>query len=276
MPKISGLGTESVAHEGISDAKGNVTSTGETSDGFVFCGASKEGYYRTSNIRFIFKEKKEGRWQPWNPIVEVVLKRIVKPIPMYAKRVETKIPADATEIGYDLEIGDWIVPYGKGRVSDFIFAVDRTITSESDFRATLRLGFSNKGDGVLPQPDAKSLGSELLLPPVAPENGYESKRTWTSGESPNASGPDTFVEPPDAVAYFFRVRTVLDEKGKVKSALYGKIYQDVRLYVGTKAPKAGLGFTYYLNPTANDRNVEFDPHRNLFTDLRSLDQPTAP
>ncbi len=26
-------------------------------------------------------------------------------------------------------------------------------------------------------------------------------------------------------------------------------------------------FTYYLNPSPNDRNLEFDPKRNLFTNL---------
>ena len=58
---------------------------------------------------------------------------------------------------------------------------------------------------------------------------------------------DTFSKP----NYFFRVRTVLDEHGNVKSALYGKIYGDF------------MQFTYYLNPTPNDHNIEFDPPRNL-------------
>jgi hypothetical protein len=28
--------------------------------------------------------------------------------------------------------------------------------------------------------------------------------------------------------------------------------------------RGGLIFTYYYNPTANDRNLEFDPKKNLF------------
>lgn len=39
---------------------------------------------------------------------------------------------------------------------------------------------------------------------------------------------------------------------------------------------ANLRFTYYLNPTPNDRNVEFDPKRNLFTNLKSDERVTAP
>jgi len=188
----------------------------------------------------------------------------------------TKIPVDATEIGFDLQAGDWVAPYGKGSVGDFIFVVNRTIKSSREYRATLQLSFNNKGDGLIPQPDANSHGSELLLPRIAPENGYEPARTWNRGRAPSVSRPDLFEETANVAAYFFRVRTVLDEKGKVKSAVYGKLYEDVRLYVGTKSPKAGLGFTYYLNPTPNDRNVEFNPQKNLFTASHDLDQVTAP
>lgn len=35
-------------------------------------------------------------------------------------------------------------------------------------------------------------------------------------------------------------------------------------------------FTYYLNPTPNDRNIEFDPKRNLFTNLSSSEEVRDP
>lgn len=37
-----------------------------------------------------------------------------------------------------------------------------------------------------------------------------------------------------------------------------------------------MNFTYCLNPTPNDRNVEFDPKHNLFTDLKPLEQVLEP
>jgi hypothetical protein len=256
--------------------QGVVTATGDSLTGWVFYGAEKEGYYKTTGLEYEFSQKKDGRWQPWNPTVEVVLKRIVNPIPMFAKRVETKIPEDAMAVGFDLEASDWVAPYGKGSADDLLFTVKRTIKSDRDYKATLELGFSNKGDGLLPLRGVKGLGSELLLPRTAPETGYESGRTWISERAPNASGPDTFSKPSDVEAYFFRVRTVLDEKGKVITALYGKIDGDFGLYMGTKEPRAGLGFTYYLNPTPNDRNVEFNPKRNLFTDLKGMETVRTP
>jgi len=35
-------------------------------------------------------------------------------------------------------------------------------------------------------------------------------------------------------------------------------------------------FTYYLNSTSNDPNVEFDPKRNLFTGLKDDERVLAP
>ena len=64
--------------------------------------------------------------------------------------------------------------------------------------------------------------------------------------------------------YYFRVRTVLDGNGNVKSALYGKIYGDF------------MQFNYYLNPTPNDRNVEFDPKKNLMENLGPLESVSEP
>jgi hypothetical protein len=37
-----------------------------------------------------------------------------------------------------------------------------------------------------------------------------------------------------------------------------------------------MQFTYYLNPTPNDRNIEFDPKQNLIHNLKSFERVTAP
>ena len=51
----------------------------------------------------------------------------------------------------------------------------------------------------------------------------------------------------------------LDKDGKIISANYTKVVGDFS-FRGT----GGVTFTYYFNPTANDRNLEFDPTKNLF------------
>jgi hypothetical protein len=37
-----------------------------------------------------------------------------------------------------------------------------------------------------------------------------------------------------------------------------------------------VSFTYYLNPTPNDRNLEFDGKNNLFKDPESLEEVYNP
>jgi hypothetical protein len=105
------------------------------------------------------------------------------------------------------------------------------------------------------------------MPRPAPENGYKTSQVW---EWSNLQQPETVL------GYFIRVRTTLDEKGAVKSALYGKIQGDVLFYVGTIRPHPGINFTYYLNPSINSRNIEFDPKQNLLKNLSHSQQVTAP
>jgi hypothetical protein len=64
--------------------------------------------------------------------------------------------------------------------------------------------------------------------------------------------------------YVFRVRSVVDSNGNMISTHYGKIYGDF------------MKFDYYLNPTPNDRSIEFDPKQNLLGGLKPFEQVTAP
>ena len=62
--------------------------------------------------------------------------------------------------------------------------------------------------------------------------------------------------------FCFRIRTKFDDKGNVVEGYYGKIYGDVVMkwsYLGVSR----VGFLYYLNPTPNDRNLEWDMKNNL-------------
>jgi hypothetical protein len=67
------------------------------------------------------------------------------------------------------------------------------------------------------------------------------------------------------------VRTVVDEKGEIKSAYYGKIIGDIQFWGNRR-----MRFAYCLNPTPLDRNMEFDPKRNLFGDLPSSERVRTP
>jgi hypothetical protein len=262
--------SDTFSRSGKTDANGLFIA--EEKAGFeIHYGASSTDYYRSLG-RFDFKTEKDGRYQPWNPIFDVTLKKIVNPIPMYAKRLETKFPVEAWAVGFDLAESDWVIPYGHGKVSDMVFEINRAIRGAREFDAALKLTFFNKGDGIYAVPiESQNMASELRLPHEASQSGYAAERIWQFGSNETKSNEDRQKQ-----SYFYRVRTVLDSSGHVVTALYGKIHGDIKFYVGTKAPKPGLGFTYYLNPTPNDRNVEFDPKRNLFTNLKDEERVTAP
>jgi hypothetical protein len=254
--------------QGLTDTNGVVLlshpNTGSIGVAFQ---ANKAGYYATTKGHQ-FVEFKDGDPEKWNPTVTLLLKKIGQPIAMYAKKEEIKMPKENEPVGFDLMIGDWIAPYGTGKTADVFFTVHRKITSPQEFDADLKLTFPNAGDGVAIVPPAPDTGSPLVMPHSAVEEGYQPVLTWSYHNFTETSEP--------ASGYFFRVHTVLDENGNVKSALYGKIQGDVRFYVGTKAPRAGIGFQYYLNPTPNSRNVEFDPKQDLLGGLKSFEQVKNP
>ena len=244
------------------DEKGIVKGSAKSKGNYIYYSATApNGYYVTKRARYDYTHQEDGRWQPDNQKFEVVLKRIKNPIPMYAKGVGLVrglvIPVLGKEVGFDLMEADWVPPYGRGRVSDFIFKMENRFVSVYDFDCSLAISFSNQGDGLIGVKKPLGQGSELRLEYWAPSDGYkpvlERKAFAHSKMEPITVGFDREQN------YYFRVRTVLDENGEIESAHYGKIHGDVEF-----SPYEEISFRYYLNPTPNDRNLEFDPERNLF------------
>lgn len=224
--------------------------------------AAKAGYYpvHVAEGRRLLTPK-EG--PPGEITIEVMLKRIKHPVPMYAKRVEVKIPESNKPIGYDLVQGDLVAPYGKGQISDLVFETERHVVSSEDYDGTLTLRFSNEGDGLIAHEIEHPDPPGLQMPYAAPDDGYVSSKTWEESRHTSETGKGKIISTAsNRMNYFIRVRTVRDNEGKIVSALYGKIHGDFRWFIGARAPKSGLAFTYYLNPDGT-RNIEYDPKRNL-------------
>lgn len=228
------------------------------------------GYYETHS-GCVLQKIVDGRWEPWNTVITAVVRRVVNPIPMYAKRIETDLPLADQPVGYDLVIGDWIAPHGKGANSDFVFMITKKrVVSWTDFDASLSLSFSNKNDGVQKR-DVPVGGSSFHWPYNAPENGYGGSWQVSVGYVPGKG----YFTTNESTASFFRIRTVTNEQGKTVSAYYGKIPGPIKFDV--RDTKTGwLQFTYYLNPMPNDRNLEFDPSKNLFKDLKDSERVSEP
>ncbi len=245
---------------------------------FAYGPYPKGNYYQVPSLHYQFKEVINGRWEPWNPQLEIVVPRILNPIPLHARRVgfgpNVELPA-LGPVGFDLVVSDWVAPHGKGKRADFLFTHKVNLAAadmDAPFDSVFTITFANPGDGIQSRP-AKAALRLLELPREAPEAGYEPKLerqvSWAGKGTPMKTGMR------EGQNYFFRVRTVLDPNGKVISALYGKIYGDIA-FDAANSPKGYVQFVYYLNPTSLDRNLEFDPKRNLFPDRVSGTNITEP
>ena len=251
----------STVTDGITDTNGifTLTHTAHSEYADISFEAKKDGYYsiwQQVNLQAPYEEAK------WNPTKVLVLKKIGKPIAMYARRLNTHVPDLDKPVGFDLAVGDWIAPYGKGISTDINFMghFDKYPDGESDF--TLTVSFPKDGDGIQEfyVPDVEK-GSGLHSPHEAPANGYQSQWVQTDKRKPGQA-IETNQDPNRN--YFYRVRTVKDHEGNIVSAHYGKIYGDF------------MQFSYYLNPTPNDRNIEYDPKQNLLQGLQSFEQVSQP
>jgi hypothetical protein len=266
---------------GLTDTNGLCVLTGNGTDGSVGIGILKDGYYYgNAEVSFTNGDHILNRWLPWNPTVEVIIQKKGVQVPMYARKVnEVKIPTENQSVGFDLMVGDWVAPYGKGETSDFLFKFESKPEPEvppreiRPFDVTLTLSFSNDGDGIQSVFVPQRVHTGLRLPRQAPAGGYEPKLTK---HQQTERGQVPHIEFRDDQNYFFRVRTKKDAQGNIVSALYGKIDGDFNQESGGIVARGWLSFTYYLNPEPNSRNMEFDPKQNLFKNLPPLERVTAP
>jgi len=250
---------------GLTDKKGVFVASHKSTNSLGFS-VQKDNYYESGG-GYHFETSSNGKWQPWNPESKVILRKIVKPVPMYARSTQMSkliIPIENKPIGFDLIEYDWVAPYGHGQISDFIFRLERNFVDDHHFNCKLFINFSNKYDGIQQIKNEYS-HSMFNLPRNAPETGYDSSltRVFTSEHDPTDK----------SLNFIFRVRSEMSGS-KLARAMYGKIYGDIEFDPKGKNT-ASILFDYYLNPDYTN-NLEFDPKQNLFTNIKSYEGLSRP
>lgn len=272
-------GSEDI-NKGKSDKDGRYRATGRGNHS-VMINVVKSGYY-PAQLLGLSRDKDHD--------VEVVLPRILNPVSMYALRnVSLKFPVQGEWLGFDFEAADWVAPHGKGKTADILFrfrnefkgwdddlrypedmekavaiskegcAVKKVEWSMDLFRrdfgkwdGVMEISFPGEKEGLVET--AKFLSySRFKMPHSAPLEGYvpswryedRSYRSWSARKDKG---------------FFLRTRVLLDKQGNIVSANYAKVMGDFFL----DAKHSCVSFAYYFNPTPNDRNLEFDPKKNLF------------
>ncbi len=274
------LGAEQV-RSGVSDPAGAFVARG-TAIGRVLVRAEAPGRYPVELELPPADEPRERR---------LILREVRRPVALHVRRFRVEWgeaeprPPGTVEIQtyeLDLERGEPLPPRGRGTRADVRVRVERQFLgwkfppavmadlrapyagaplgeAEARFlygrwRARFELSVPEPGGGLVEVREGHLAYSALQLPHLAPEEGYVSLRTWEcrTGER---CGDD--LRRPDR-GYFLRVRPIRDPSGAVVSWHYAKLTAGLQF-----DPRGELGLTVHFSPTPGDRNLEFDPARNL-------------
>jgi len=159
-----------ISKESLSGGDGRFTAESLTV-GEVSFAANKDGYYETTG-QFEFRDAKGNRWMPWNPELQLVLRKKINPVKMYARNTRwsvMEIPVVGEPVGFDLMEYAWMPPYGGGKHPDFIFKLDRRYAARDDYDLELTISFPNQFDGIQLFKEDLKHGSIFKLLRHAPE-----------------------------------------------------------------------------------------------------------
>jgi cell division protein FtsL len=202
----------------------------------------------------------------------VIMKRIKNPIPMKVTSFlskEISIPECDVQYLYDLELNDFLPPYGKGEVGD-IFIVLKKYNINNDVE-TLEVTIKAKDHGCGFSNffvDDRESGSQLWSNYEAPVNGYSAEFKLRI----DSRNPENFMNQDPTKNLYFRVRPKISPITKETLWNYGKIYGPISFWAMKKNWSHGAAIikldSIYFNPNAGDRNVEFDPSKNLIKNMK--------
>jgi protocatechuate 3,4-dioxygenase beta subunit len=253
---------------GRTDADGRLA-MGGFSTGEVIFNVAKDGYYRTYGRVWFQRHRHVADGTCWemdklygqdfwpaenqagkchSMSCKVVLKKVRNPHPMLAFDVDTAWPPDMEEMGFDLEVGDWVVPKGKGKQVDVLFrrtTVENGIPGDCGEQVKMVFGENGSGDGCICLD--KEFWSERGWLVEAPENNYEEQFAVSEQSAELAAGEKYLV---------VRTRVIRDHKGNIVSARYGLIPQ-IRITRRKSLPAyTRIQFFGWMNTQNNERGLE--------------------
>ena len=271
--------------EGETNDKGMYAATGRTNCGeAVFRLHKNLGFYDTPRVKVPF-DRAGGKpvplfqwWKPDNQVVTVKLQRVEHPIPLCVKNVRPKVAPgtfDGTNavLRYDLVLGDWLPPEGKGERADLEIRTKLTIDEVLQVGKLRKLVFHTFSNAVRFLGEGNGCRAEMTTPTagiklrVAPTDGYGDEIKILHGTKKFMDGPNAYAkkltDSDSNRCYYFRIRSRFDEIGNLVEAYYGKVYGDFNFHGRWDLGFRGVDFLYYLNPKSLDRNLEWDMKTNL-------------
>ncbi len=196
-------------------------------------------------------ERVGGKWQPWNPTVQIPLKEKRNPIPMHGMGGTYCRKIMGEPVGFDLEKCAWVAPYGNGEHADVSIGF-----RHGDF--VFSAGEAPNGF-ILAKRDA---WSELETPYEAPEDGYVENLP-----PPTKFGASQYHIIDTDEYLLIRCRATTNELGKILHAHYAVAsYLEYRTAVSPNGEEMlYVDIHVRFNPEDMDRQLEMG--ENL-TDVR--------
>jgi hypothetical protein len=250
---------------GITDTNGMYVASGTCVGDWHYV-IKKTGFYETGRDLWYFSSTNTsisaGRWQPYGATNTVVLKRKVNPVAMYCKTVNVILPAKGMDFGFDCKMGDLVKPHGKGSEPDFFLNYSLVYDTNNVWNATnhLYITFRPHDGAAMMKCDTTS---QMQTAFSAPEDGYMKQISFYLKSETRARREKKEFLADDYI--LFKSRTEIDANGCETNMHFGKIISRGFWYgeISKDGAGGGVTFSYYLNPTPNDRNLEFDGKNNL-------------
>lgn len=248
--------------EGITSSNGEYVIVGKCVNR-IRCEIKKDGYYRSE---FLLSEYNtthsccDGKWMPHGTVNVITLHRVrgLGTLAVPSGRGSTvgrwRVPTWNCWIGFDLEIFDWVKPYGNGCNQDVIL---RFTSYEKnpyfDFKFTMDVSFTNNafaGAYIC----KKNSYSDLSWPWCAESNEtYIASFSYSFERHPD--GARVVNTLPEDACMVFRTRTKVNDKGELVSAHYGVI--SGAWLLGSETMRFDDAC---FNPNANDLCIEDGYH----------------
>ena len=227
---------------------------------------AKKGFYETRETKWLQQNPivtvSHGRWQPYGMTNTVILKRKGNPVAMYVaglRKKHTLIREVGEPMGFDLTVGDWVSPRGRGKTPDFHVTYIRDGSGRDYTALELILSAEEPFAGFIKVPC--DTFSQFKSPYSADTNAvYAKEMRFSFRRNEKGRYEDGQLQADECL--ILRTRTRLDKEGRLVGAYYGKIYGPLRFGFSFDAP-GEMKILHYLNPNENDPNLEADTSRNL-------------
>lgn len=291
-------GNQDVKSSGLSDKQGKYIGRGNARY-YIEVHVSKEGWY-TSEIKSLRKGQDHE--------ITVIMRKVENPISLYVRQVNLEFPVFDEWLGFDFEVGHWVAPQGRGKSRDILFKFHREYMGSDyterelekliprvqeakkkrgekwnaeEFRlktakwdGVLWIDFPSELAGIVEEKGGYLPNSKMKMPHLAPEDGYQTeeieiKKKSYKSEKEKAEEIQQYIKFGEGKpsGYFIRTR-VVEVDGKVVKANYAKLADKIGVGAG-----GSINFTYYFNPTPNDRNLEYRPGLNLASEQKREYEP---